>query len=274
MEKQHLTGQNLRKTKRSSNCLDIKRVSSNQLADSLQWVAYALTIVFLAQVIAALFPLAIIQPQWLLRVSGVLRGTASLPLLATALFMLANLVVENVLPSSNQLRLFRRIATVAAIGFLLLIPLQSYAALRNISSQAAEGRSQLNQFVSAANQIQNAKTEQQLRKAILAIPGGEQLANRPLGADLQTVKTALLGRIRPTVKRIENQLNESRSKAIENTFLPLARDGLVCLGYAIGFAGMGHNKPGKPNLLRRILKTRSPELQKEMGSTWPGLPRK
>ncbi|MFN9623178.1 MAG: hypothetical protein ACK587_10165 [Cyanobacteriota bacterium] len=240
-----------------------KRVGSSQLADSLQWVSFALIIVFLAQVITALFPIAILQPQWMVRVSGTLRGTASLPLMAMGLMMLALMVDGDVMPSSDHFRLIRRTATVAAIGFLLLIPLQSYGSVAIIRSEVQESQGQLKRLADSANLLQRATDEQQLREAIRAIPGGEQLANRPLGADVQTIKTGLLARLRPSVKRLENQLKENQSNALQNTIAPLIRDGFICLAYAIGFAGMGYSKTGMPTPLRRLLKTHNPSLLKE-----------
>lgn len=250
------------------------RISSNQVADSLQWAAYALILVFLAQVIAALFPIALLQPQWMVRFSAALRGTASLPMLALALVLVANMIDGGVLPSSRQIQKMRRIASIASLGFLLLIPLQSYATVRTINSQVQERQDQLNKVIAAANQIQKASTEQELRLALQAIPGGEELSRRPLGADVQTVKTALLQRLRPSVKRFETQLKEVKSKALENIITPLIRDGLISLAYALGFAGLGFSSAGKPNLLRRIIKSRNPDLQRELGATWPGLPRR
>ncbi len=249
-----------------------KKVGSSQMADSLQWLAYALFIVFLAQVITALFPIALLQPQWMVRVSTAIRGTASLPLMATAMLMFANTIDGEVMPSSDQLRLIRRIATFAAVGFLLLIPLQSYGTVSSIRSQVQEGQGQLKRLADAANLVQNAANEQQLREAIRAIPGGEQLANRPLGADVQTIKTGLLARLRPSVKRLENQLNENQNKALQNTIGPLIRDGVIAVAYAIGFASMGYGKSGYPTPLRRILKTHNPRLLKEqrgLGSVMP-----
>jgi hypothetical protein len=234
------------------------------MADVLQWVGYALILVFFAQVISAFFPIALLQPQWIVRASAALRGTASLPLLGTALILLANMIDGSVLPSSRQLVQFRRIATIAALGFLLLIPLQSFATVRSINSQAQARQVELNRVIAAADQ---------LRDAIRAIPGGEQVANRPLGADVETIKTALLKRIQPSVNQAENQLQESKNQALQNIIVPLFRDALTCLAYVIGFAGMGHNPVGKPTPLRRLLKARNPELLKEMGATWPGLPR-
>lgn len=243
------------------------------MADVLQWVGYALILVFFAQVISALYPIALLQPQWIVRASAALRGTASLPLLGTALILLANMIDDSVLPSSRQVVQFRRIATIATLGFLLLIPLQSFATVRSINNQAQERQAELNRVIAAADQLKKATTEQELRDAIRAIPGGEQVANRPLGANVQIIKSALLKRIQPSVKQAENQLQESKSQAFQNIIVPLFRDALTCLAYAIGFGGMGYNPPGKPTPLRRLLRTRNPELLKEMGAIWPGLPR-
>ncbi len=240
-----------------------KKVGSSQLADSLQWIAYALFIVFLAQVITSLFPIALLQPQWMVRVSATIRGTASLPLIATALILFANLLDGDVMPSSDQLRLIRRVASIAAIGFMLLIPLQSYGTVGVIRSQVEQSQGQLKRLADAANQIQKSTTEPELREAIRSIPGGEQLANRPLGADVQTIKTGLLNRLRPSVKRLENQLKENQNSALQNTIGPLIRDGLVSLAYAMGFAGMGFAKSGQPTPLRRLIKTHNPRLLKE-----------
>ncbi len=240
-----------------------KQVGSSQLADSLQWVSCALVVVFLAQVITALFPFGLLQPDWMVRVSGTIRGTASLPLMALGLMMLAIMIDGEVMPLSDHFRLVRRIATFAAIGFLLLIPLQSYGNLGIIRTQVQESQGQLKRLADAANQVQKASNEQQLRDAIRAIPGGEQLANRPLGADVQTIKTGLLARLRPSVKRLENQLKENQNKALQSTIGPLIRDGFVALAYAIGFAGMGYAKTGSPTPLRRLLKTHNPMLLKE-----------
>lgn len=250
--------------------MEQQRFSSSQVADTIQWVAYALFVVFLAQVIASLFPLALLQPQWMVRVSTTLRGTASLPLLAVGLLMVSALIDEEVMPSSKQLSWMRRIATYAAIGFLLLIPLQSYGLVRSINTQVQESQAQLNQLSAAANKIQKAATETELRDAIRAIPGGERLANRPLGADVQTIKTGLLARLRPTVKRLENELKESQSQALQRVILPLVRDGVTCLAYALGFAGMGANGVSKPTFLRRILKPHNAALRKLQGASLPG----
>ncbi len=242
------------------------RLSSRQAADSLQWIAYALILVFLAQVITAIFPIAFIQPQWMVRFSGALRATASLPLLALGLLMVANTIDAEVSPSSKQINWMRRFATLASLGFLLLIPLQSYGTVKGINAQVEERQAELKKVLAAVPQIQKAQTETELRRAIIAIPGGEQLASRPLGGNVPTVRDFLLKRIESTVNRLENQLKENQDQALQRIILPLSRDGLISLAYAIGFAGMGFNKFGQPTPLRRLVRSRNTEFQKEMNS--------
>lgn len=238
---------------------------TSQMADSLQWLSYGLILVFLAQVIPTLFPIALLQPEWMVRVSGILRATASLAAIALALIMLANMIDKEVMPSSKHLKLFRRIATFAAIGYFLLIPLQTYATVVGIRSELQKGQDQLASLVSAGNLVKNAGNEQQLRDAIRAIPGAEEVAMRPLGADVQTIKKALLDKLRESTNNLQNQLNDTQSKILANTTIPLIRDAAIDLGYAMGFAGMGYSQSGKPTPLRLLLKGPNLNILKKQG---------
>ena len=237
-------------------------VSATQMADSLQWLSFALILVFLAQIITALFPVALLQPEWMVRFSGSLRGIASLPLMALGLIMLANMIDGKVMPSSSHLRLLRRIASLAAIGFLLLIPLQTYGTVVGIRSQLQQGQAQLNSLTSAAVLVQNASNEPQLRDAIRAIPGADGVADQPLGADIKTIKSALLKKLRESTNSFQTQLNDSKTKAIQNIIPPLIRDAIISLAYAIGFAGMGYGRNGNSSLLRRLLNANKPSISK------------
>jgi hypothetical protein len=237
-------------------------VAASQMADSLQWLSFALILVFLAQIITALFPIALLQPEWMVRFSGSLRGIASLPLMALGLIMLANMIDDKVMPSSSHLQLLRRIASLAAIGFLLLIPLQSYGAVVGIRSQLQQVQGQLNSLTAAAELVQQASSESQLRDAIRAIPGADGVADQPLGADVKTIKSALLNKLRESTNRLQTQLDDSKTKAIENTIPPLIRDAIISLAYAIGFAGMGYGQNGNSSLLRRLLNTNKRRLAK------------
>lgn len=229
-------------------------LSRSQIADSLQWISFTFILVFLAQLISTIFPIALLQPEWMVRVSSSLRGTANLPIIALALIMLANIINKNVKPTSQHLNLLRRIASLAAVGFLLLIPLQTYGTLVGIRSELKQGEAQLGSLVSAAKLVQNASNEQELRSAIRAIPGGEELAIRPLGAEVQKVRTALLERLRESTNRLQNQLNDTQNKVLQSAITPLIRDGVIAFAYAIGFASMGYSHSGEFTPLTRLFK--------------------
>jgi hypothetical protein len=238
-----------------------------QMAVSLQWVSFGLILVFLAQVVAALYPVALFKPEWMVRVSDSIRATASLPIMALALIMLANMINKKVLPTSLHLQTIRRISSLAAISLILMIPLQTYGTLAGIRSQLKQGQDQFSILSSAANKVEKASTENQLRDAIRAIPGGEELALRPLGAEVETIKPALMERLRETTNRLQTQLSEAQSKAMYSAIPALIRDAVVALGYAIGFGSMGYSQPGQPSPIIRLFKGANSQPRKEQGST-------
>jgi hypothetical protein len=239
----------------------VDREGSSQLADSLQWVAYALLLIFIAQVAFSLFPIALTQPSWLGRASEGLRGTASLPMLAVAMLMLANWIDEDVLPSARHLLLIRRLSTYVAIGYLLLIPVQSYASFATIRSQVQEIQAPVAKMVEATKRIQQANTEEQLRAAIRMLPNGEELASRPLGAEVPILKANMLARLRPAAKRMENELKSAQNAAFNNTVYPLVKDAVICFAHALGFAAMGFSGLGRPTPLRRLIRPHSAILR-------------
>jgi hypothetical protein len=100
------------------------KIRTEYFADILQWAAIALFIVFLAILLAAMLPLEILDSRWQVRVISALLGSSSLPLIGVVLMLFANYLDEEFSPFGANIRLIRRLAGIAAIGFLLLIPLQ------------------------------------------------------------------------------------------------------------------------------------------------------
>jgi len=65
-----------------------------------------------------------------------------------------------------------------------------------------------------------------------------------------------------STNRLQEQLNESESKTLQNLLGPLLRDAIISLAYAIGFAGMGSGKYGNSSLLRQLLNINKRSLSK------------
>ena len=141
-------------------------------APGLSVVALVLFVLFASLVAAALFPLQLLDPAWQLRLAGALINTAAFPLLGLALLQIAAELGPHDPLLNNRARLCAQLAVAAALGFLLLLPLQTIAGLQTSRSlnnaqaarlQGAEAKLKaLRQAVAGA--ASNADLNQQLQK--------------------------------------------------------------------------------------------------------------
>jgi hypothetical protein len=231
------------------------KIRSESFADILQWVAIALFIVFLAILLAAMLPLEILDSRWQVRVISALLGSSSLPLLGVVLMLLANYIDDGFSPFGANIRLIRRLAGVAAIGFLLLIPLQITAGTRLLNQQSGNEVGQLKVLQGAAESIRSANNEDDLKNALRKLPGAPNNLDRPLGAPLPQVKAALISRLDPAVKRLQNQVEEAKKNRLQKALGVWIRDAGMAAGYAIGFSGLGSFNEQR-SLLRTVLPNR------------------
>ena len=215
------------------------KIRSEDFADILQWVALALFIVFLAILLAAILPLQILDSRWQVRVISALLGSSSLPLIGVVLILLANFLDENVSPVGSKISLLRRLSGFAAIGFLLLIPLQITAGSRLLNQQSGNEVTQLKVLQRAADAIRSSNNEADLKNALRQLPGAPSNLDRPLAAPLPQVKDALISRLDPAVKRLQSQVDEAKQNRLQQALGIWIRDAGMAAGYAIGFSGLG-----------------------------------
>ena len=196
---------------------DLKARQGDQpdLALRLWIIAVALVVIFLAAVLSAVLPPQLLDPRWLQSLIQALLGNGFLPLIALVLLQLA--VVLH--PASSRLRRrrdrFSRLARLAAIGFLLLIPLQlaaSWGTINLLASGQQQQRLQGVAMVGALRQAVNAATnpqdlEQRLRGLPVAVTG----PTTP--ADLALPFPERRRRILEVLDRSEQQLARSSAPA-------------------------------------------------------------
>lgn len=228
------------------------KVRSEDFADLLQWVALGLFIVFLAILLAAMLPLEILDSRWQVKVISALLGSASLPLMGVVLMLLANFIDEGVSPFGSKISLLRRLTGFAAIGFLLLIPLQITAGSRLLNQQSGNEVTQLKALQRSADAIRSANNEADLKTALRQLPGAPSNLDRPLAAPLPQVKDALISRLDPAVKRLQTQVDEAKKNRLQQALGIWIRDAGMAAGYAIGFSGLGSFKE-EGSLLRAVL---------------------
>ncbi|MCX5953919.1 MAG: hypothetical protein NTZ40_10595 [Cyanobacteria bacterium] len=231
------------------------KIRSEDFADVLQWVALALFIVFLAILLSAILPLEILDSRWQVRVISALLGSSSLPLIGVVMMLLANYLHEEFSPFGAKIRLLRRLAGFAAIGFLLLIPLQITAGSRLLNQQSGNEVGQLKVLQAAAEAIRSANNEADLKNALRQLPGAPNNLDRPLAAPLPQVKAAVISRLDPAVKRLETQVEEAKKNRFLKALSIWIRDAGMAAGYAIGFSSLGSLK-GQGSLLRSVIPNR------------------
>ena len=107
-----------------------ERKYSLELSLVFQQIGFGLIGLFFAFLLKLLLPVALLQPAWQLQLATALRTTGLFPLLGAVLLLLAQLLRSQSRSLAGQVLWVRRLAFAAAIGFLLLIPLQTNAGLQ------------------------------------------------------------------------------------------------------------------------------------------------
>ena len=237
------------------------KIRTEAFADILQWVAIALFIVFMAILLAAMLPLELLDSRWQVRLISALLGSSSLPLIGVVLMLLANYLDDGFSPFGANIRLLRRLAGSAAIGFLLLIPLQINAGSRLLNQQSGNEVGQLKVLQGAAEALRSANNEVELKNALRQLPGAPSNLNSPLAAPLPQVKAALISRLDPAVKRLQNQVEEAKKDRLQKALGIWIRDAGMAAGYAVGFSALGSFKE-QGSLLRSIFPGRRKSLWK------------
>ena len=99
-------------------------------APGLGVVALVLFVLFATLVAGALWPVQLLNPLWQLRLAGSLINGAPFALLGLALLQIAVELGPHDPRLKSRQKLCSQLAVIAALGFLLLLPLQTLAALQ------------------------------------------------------------------------------------------------------------------------------------------------
>jgi hypothetical protein len=222
---------------------------------SLSLLALVLVLLFALQLAAALFPLQLLSPAWQWRFSTALINGAFLPLLALALLQIGVSVDPGDPRLRQRQRLFRQLAVAAALGFVLLLPLQLSAGLRQ---QHAVGSAQVQRIQGAERRLAalreltaKASSNAELNASLLRLNGPV------LGpADLAHPLPLLKAQVNAVFDQAQAQINRDRSAlrpATASAALPeLLRNSLSCLLLATGFAAFARRAGSELSLLEEM----------------------
>ena len=160
--------------------------SRRDIARLMHWVGVAILGSVLVTVLFQAWPVALIQPTWLQKMTNALLGSGVTALMGALLLAAAPLVDPQAERLARRARLARRLASWAAIGYVLLIPVQLYAGVKQLSETRRTQTRTIEQVRDAVKGIEESTTIEQLRKAYGQIPGrkpaaarGDQCSPRP-----------------------------------------------------------------------------------------------
>lgn len=235
----------------------MSRLKSSSLARLLSALSTALLLGFAAACLLGMLPPQLLDPDWQWRFSGLLIDNGPVAVVAFGLLHLAAYI------DAQNDRLQRRLAALgpwaaaAALGFLLLIPLQGLAVARGLSTASLQSSRQLRQAESMLTQLRqdiqaapDAATLQRRLPPSLASAIGPVALQQPL-PQLRTQVLALVVQAQQRSRsRLGGGVNPSALwPVIERSLRVL----LIAPAYAAAFAAMVFKPGAELSLLDRFV---------------------
>lgn len=213
---------------------------------ALAGASTALFLLFITVVLPGIFPVRLLQPSWLLRFAAALATASPLALTGLALLQVAVAVSPGEEQIKKRFRLFARLAVLAALGFLILLPLQGFALLRQTAilnevrvSRIERAEQQLNTLRGV---VDSATSSEQLNIRLQEVNGpvlGPADRSQPLPL-LKAQVGAVLDQAAIQIRK-EREANPVVGRL---ALLPdLMRIALTNAALAFGFASLGR-RPG------------------------------
>lgn len=242
------------------------------LAQLLSLSGLCLLGVFVVTVAWETWPVQLLQPQWVLRLCGSLRGGASFPLVGAGLLLIGRYLDNGSKKAWNRItRQVRALAILASLGFLLLIPLQAYGLWGLAQAEDQQDRISIDRLTGITKAIAAANSEAALREAISGLPGAAGLASTPLQEPPGQVRQRLLAELTPQINQLQLKLGQRRRARLQRALVTGSRDSLICLLYAVPFAAIGKWPDRRYSFLSDLLDLleRIPELLSDLMAQLP-----
>jgi hypothetical protein len=211
------------------------------LAPLLALLSIVLLVVYLAAVLSTALPPQFVDPPWQLALVAVLINNASLALVGALLLPLA-LAFD---PGNHRLRIrwnaFRRWALAASLGFLLLIPLQGYAAWRfhTTLTVAREQQASLSgqKLTELRRAIGTATTHQELQATLQKLFGRNAgLSPAELRTPMDELRPMLLARAEQASNQLMQQVEAQAARKPDQMVRESLRIAVSALAYAACFS--------------------------------------
>jgi hypothetical protein len=216
----------------------MRNTSQLKLAPGLFITGLVLLATFANVLLFAAFPFQPLSPDWQLRMAGFLIPNGITALLGVVLVAIS----EEGLPSRNsplpgRAQLIRRLAGWAAIGYLILIPAQVSAGLRQLGTIAETEKQPGIMWGKFRARINATGSEAELRALLNQIPEIPPIPDKPIGP-LSQLKQDLISDVDARFAARATQLEKARSERLQNFLVEAIRNTIQCLLLAAGFSAV------------------------------------
>jgi len=214
-----------------------------ELAVALQICGFALLGIYLANALGQLLPVRILDPAWGRGVVGGLIGSGAFALTGVVFVQLGEVLDPGQAAVERRGRRLRQLCLPVAVGFLLLIPLQTWLELQRLADIAAKGRLELSILKQGDEAIMAARNEAELIEALRNLPGAPPIRDQ-LAVPFDQIQQQMHAQIAPQIRALrQRQLQERgplQSEAINRSLVGSAM--ALCYGVAflmLSSLGMG-----------------------------------
>ncbi len=219
-------------------------------SDRLAVVAMALFAVYLISVLAFILPPRLLDPLWQLSSIKTALEAAPIPLLGLVLLYLAAYLWPANLRLQRRREALARLAILASLGFLLMVPLQGHAvwtAYRRSNSVANQQQASATVRADAVRQaIEQATSVDDLQKRLLALQGPDLRitldARRIPAIPLPQLKRQLLSRLDQAEGQFKARVGPIDPATSERITRESLRVMLSAIAFAIAFATLAQRK--------------------------------
>jgi hypothetical protein len=201
----------------------------------------ALLLLFIINTLFGLLPLQLRDPAWQLRITDLLRTTAPFAILGAVLIFLCEAFEGKPSPDWFTVKRIKRLAPVAAVGFVLLIPLQINASWVQIRTADAEAQKTIRAVQRRVTAVRTAPSLEALVELSKGLPPDWQ---PKAGDSLAQNRFRILSRAEPELARLRTLSLSNKSAAIQRRLQEGLRDLLLNLIYAAAFFGAEPLKQG------------------------------
>ncbi len=248
------------------------------LARRLSLFALTLFVLYGVRVAAALLPPRPLETAWQLNAVSTLVTPAAIPLVGLGLLHLAS----HLDPANARLRQRRdrlaRWAILAVLGFLLLLPLQAFAAWSSVDAARAQVSDQrtvaTSTFVRIREAINAATSLEDLEARLRSLRSpGLDIRFENLGLPLPETRRQLLLRLNEMEDQVKTRINPPPPQAIEDVAMTSLRMMASSVLFALGFAMAAQRRGQQVPLLVEGLTLWSLRAPRSPKRTMAGLPR-